>query len=42
MGVAWLKAFLRECTGCRVDAVAMHWYDSATNVVRDLGTCTDD
>lgn len=31
MGFAWLQSFLGNCTGCTVDAVALHWYDSATN-----------
>ena len=32
MGKAWLTEFLQECDGCHVGAVAMHMYDSATNV----------
>lgn len=30
MGVEWMKEFMGNCTGCHIDAVAMHWYDSAT------------
>lgn len=29
-GVEWLQQFLGNCTGCTIDAVAMHWYDTAT------------
>ena len=29
-GVQWLQQFLGNCTGCHIDAIAMHWYDSAT------------
>ncbi|GAA5892382.1 glycoside hydrolase family protein [Sporobolomyces salmoneus] len=32
MGVPWLKEFFDECTGCTIDAVALHWYDSASNL----------
>jgi hypothetical protein len=31
-GLAWLDSFFKACTGCTVDAVAIHIYDSATNV----------
>lgn len=31
-GVPWLKSFISLCTGCKIDFVPMHWYDSATNV----------
>jgi hypothetical protein len=33
MGTAWLTSFISECKtlGCTVDAVAFHWYDSASN-----------
>lgn len=30
MGVAWMKDFLQACSGCHIDGIAMHWYDSAT------------
>ncbi|KAI0338341.1 hypothetical protein BDW22DRAFT_706096 [Trametopsis cervina] len=33
MGTAWLDQFFAACTGCHIDAVAIHIYDSATNVV---------
>jgi hypothetical protein len=32
MGIAWLDNFFKACQGCRVDAVAIHIYDSATNI----------
>ncbi|KAK4048630.1 hypothetical protein OIV83_004600 [Microbotryomycetes sp. JL201] len=32
MGIEWLKQFFAACTGCRIDAVALHWYDQATNI----------
>jgi len=32
MGTGWMDAFLAACTGCTIDAIAMHAYDSATNV----------
>ncbi len=45
MGTGWMDSFLNECNklGCRVDAIAVHIYDSATNIayykqyVTDLG-----
>ena len=24
-GLAWMDAFLAACTGCQVDAIALHW-----------------
>jgi len=32
LGVTYLKNFIDKCTGCHIDAVALHWYDSATNI----------
>jgi hypothetical protein len=32
MGLAWLSNFVGACTGCTIDFVPIHWYDSATNV----------
>jgi Glycosyl hydrolase catalytic core len=32
MGLAWLSSFISACEGCQIDFVAVHWYDSATNV----------
>ncbi|KAF2463596.1 uncharacterized protein BDR25DRAFT_383449 [Lindgomyces ingoldianus] len=32
MGLPWLKQFLAGCTGCKIDFIAIHWYDSATNI----------
>lgn len=29
--LSWLSNFLRACGGCKVDFIAIHWYDSATN-----------
>jgi hypothetical protein len=32
MGTTWLRQFLQHCQGaCRIDFVAFHWYDSASN-----------
>ncbi|KAK9898541.1 glycoside hydrolase family 128 protein [Cystobasidium minutum MCA 4210] len=31
MGVAYMKNFIGNCTGCQIDAVALHWYDAAWN-----------
>lgn len=30
-GLPWLKEFFRLCTGCQIDFLPVHWYDSATN-----------
>ena len=46
MGTGWMDSFLSECSklGCRVDAIAAHIYDSASNIayykqyITDLGT----
>ncbi|OCK85176.1 glycoside hydrolase family 128 protein [Lepidopterella palustris CBS 459.81] len=32
MGIDWLVAFQSACTGCDIDFVAVHWYESATNI----------
>ncbi|GAA6010017.1 hypothetical protein JCM11491_005831 [Sporobolomyces phaffii] len=32
MGVPWMLEFLEACQGCTIDAVALHWYDSASNL----------
>ncbi|EXJ76220.1 uncharacterized protein A1O5_00728 [Cladophialophora psammophila CBS 110553] len=33
MGIDWLNAFFEACNGqCKVDFVAFHWYDSASNM----------
>ena len=32
MGTAWLDNFIAACTQCHIDALAIHIYDSATNV----------
>jgi hypothetical protein len=32
MGLTYLKGFLAACTGCTIDVVPIHWYDSATNI----------
>ncbi|KAI5476838.1 Glycoside hydrolase [Pseudohyphozyma bogoriensis] len=31
-GVPWLQQFIAQCSGCQIDAVALHWYDSNTNI----------
>jgi len=33
MGTGWMDDFLEACTGCHIDAIAIHIYDSATNGV---------
>lgn len=32
MGVEWMHEFIGNCTSCHIDGIAMHWYDSATNL----------
>lgn len=33
MGIDWLNAWFEACNGeCKVDFVAFHWYDSASNM----------
>ncbi|KAI0916576.1 hypothetical protein AcV5_003026 [Taiwanofungus camphoratus] len=32
MGTAWLDDFISACSGCTIDAIAIHIYDSATNI----------
>ncbi|KAL2358346.1 hypothetical protein BJ546DRAFT_834327, partial [Cryomyces antarcticus] len=32
MGLTWMKNFMTACSGCQIDFVAIHWYDSATNI----------
>ncbi|GAA5882163.1 hypothetical protein JCM16303_002257 [Sporobolomyces ruberrimus] len=32
MGVPWLLEFFDACKDCTIDAVALHWYDTATNL----------
>ena len=31
MGTGWLDSFLQACSGCQIDCIAIHIYDSATN-----------
>ncbi|ORY54468.1 glycosyl hydrolase catalytic core-domain-containing protein [Leucosporidium creatinivorum] len=31
LGVPWLQKFISLCTDCQIDAVALHWYDTADN-----------
>lgn len=31
IGSPWMDQFLGNCSSCHIDAIAMHWYDSATN-----------
>lgn len=33
-GLPWLKSFLTQCTGCKVDFIAIHYYDHEGNVQR--------
>lgn len=30
IGVKWMKQFLDQCTGCQIDAIAVHWYATHT------------
>lgn len=32
LGLTWLSSFMSLCTDCKIDAVAIHWYDSSSNV----------
>jgi len=32
MGLTYLKNFISACSGCQIDFVPIHWYDSASNV----------
>ncbi|GAA5953430.1 hypothetical protein JCM3765_005038 [Sporobolomyces pararoseus] len=32
MGVPWMLEFLEACKDCTIDAVALHWYDAASNL----------
>jgi hypothetical protein len=32
MGLTWLSSFMSACSGCTIDFVAVHWYDSINNV----------
>ena len=32
MGLGYLKDFLDQCTGCRIDFVPIHWYGDAGNL----------
>lgn len=32
MGLTWLQNFIQQCTNCNIHCVAIHWYDSATNL----------
>lgn len=44
MGTAWLDDFMSACSGCHIDCIAIHIYDSATNIgyfqnyISDAGT----
>ncbi|CZT12274.1 uncharacterized protein RCO7_10487 [Rhynchosporium graminicola] len=40
-GMKWLKEFMGLCTGCQIDFVPIHWYDSATNVAYFKNYITD-
>lgn len=31
MGTEWLDQFMELCTGCTIDCVNQHWYDSRGN-----------
>jgi hypothetical protein len=32
MGLAWLSSFMSLCSDCQIDAIAIHWYDSSSNI----------
>ncbi|OCL09221.1 glycoside hydrolase family 128 protein [Glonium stellatum] len=32
MGLPWLQQFIGNCTGCQIDFICIHWYDSPSNV----------
>ena len=32
-GLVWMKKFIDGCTGCKIDFVAVHWYDQWWNTV---------
>lgn len=36
-GIDWLSRFVKECDGCKISAVAVHWYDRAD--VSSLNLC---
>ncbi|KZP11932.1 glycoside hydrolase family 128 protein [Athelia psychrophila] len=40
-GVQWLQQFLGNCTDCTIDAISMHWYDTAVNLCYFTGYFTD-
>ncbi|KAI8937966.1 hypothetical protein NX059_005647 [Plenodomus lindquistii] len=31
-GLGWLRSFMEQCTGCDIDFINIHWYDSSPNV----------
>ncbi|KAK4051341.1 hypothetical protein OIV83_002825 [Microbotryomycetes sp. JL201] len=41
MGTGWLDQFLAACTSCRIDAIAIHWYDAAWNTGYFMNYLTD-
>lgn len=32
MGLEWTSEFLGNCSECTISALALHWYDTATNI----------
>lgn len=32
LGLTYLSSFIAACSGCTIDVVPIHWYDSATNI----------
>lgn len=36
-GIEWLKQFYGNCTGCRIDFIATHWYGSFQGLAAHLG-----
>ncbi|KAH8923809.1 glycoside hydrolase family 128 protein [Atractiella rhizophila] len=41
MGTGWMDEFLSLCKGCHIDAIAVHIYDSATNIAYFKAYLTD-
>lgn len=30
MGLGWLESFIKSCSGCTIDFLAIHWYNGGT------------
>jgi hypothetical protein len=31
-GIIWLEQFLGNCTGCQIDFLSFHWYDTSSSL----------